>query len=288
MSKAALASAVVVAGIALLALLAPAIAPYDPLEQDLANNYAGPSREHLLGTDDLGRDIWSRLLYGGRVSLGIAFTSVGFALVAGTLVGLLSAYYGGWVDSSLMRLMDVLLALPGILLGIAVVVVLGSGIGNTVIAVAVMSTPTFARLARASALTILARDHVAASRAVGASAPRILLGQVLPNALTPLVVASTLQLGTAVLIASGLSFLGLGVAPPHPEWGAMLSKGRELVRATPVAAFAPGFFLTVLVLSFSLLGDGLRDALDPKHRRSGRARPKRIASELLSGTGGKS
>jgi peptide/nickel transport system permease protein len=271
-SKAAIASAFVIAGIALLAILAPAIAPYDPLEQDLENNYAGPSRAHLLGTDDLGRDTWSRLLYGARVSLGIAFASVGFALAAGTLFGLLSAYYGGWVDTSLMRLMDVLLALPGILLGIAVVVVLGSGIENTIIAVAVMSTPTFARLARASALAILARDHVAASRAVGASAPRIVLGQVLPNALTPLVVASTLQLGTAVLIASGLSFLGLGVSPPHPEWGAMLSKGRELVRATPVAAFAPGFFLTVLVLSFSLLGDGLRDALDPKHRRSARAR----------------
>jgi peptide/nickel transport system permease protein len=285
MSKAAYASAVVIAAIALLAILAPVVAPYDPLEQDLRNNYAGPSREHLLGTDDLGRDIWSRLLYGARISLGIAFASVVFALVAGTGIGLLSAYYGGWIDSSLMRLMDVLLALPGILLGIAVVVVLGNGVENTVIAVAVMSTPTFARLARASALSILARDHVAASRAVGASAPRILLGQVLPNALTPLVVASTLQLGTAVLIASGLSFLGLGVSPPHPEWGAMLSKGRELVRATPVAAFAPGFFLTLLVLSFSLLGDGLRDALDPKHRRSGRAA--RIGSEPLSGARGK-
>ncbi len=272
MSKAAVFSALVVAAIAALAVLAPAIAPYDPLEQNLANNYAEPSREHPFGTDDLGRDIWSRILFGARISLGIAFASVGFALFVGTAIGLVSAYYGGWVDSSLMRLMDVLLAFPGILLGIAVVVVLGSGVENTIIAVAVMSTPTFARLARASALSILARDHVAASRAVGASAPRILLGQVLPNALNPLVVASTLQLGTAILIASGLSFLGLGVQPPYPEWGAMLSKGRELVRATPVAAFAPGFFLTVLVLSFSLLGDGLRDALDPKHRESRLAR----------------
>jgi peptide/nickel transport system permease protein len=272
MSAIAKASALVIGVIAALALFAPAIAPYDPLEQNLENNYAAPSLSHPFGTDDLGRDVWSRLLHGARISLGIAFASVGLALVAGTLTGLLSAYYGGFVDSALMRFMDVLLAFPGILLGIAVVVVLGNGVENTAIAVAVMSTPTFARLARGSALSILARDHVAASRALGASALRLIFGQVLPNALTPLVVASTLQLGTAILVASGLSFLGLGVQPPHPEWGAMLSKGRELVRSTPVAAFAPGFFLTVLVLSFSLLGDGLRDALDPKARGSRRKR----------------
>lgn len=272
MSKAAVASGLVIAAIGFLALLAPAIAPYDPLEQDLANNYAAPSLEHPFGTDDLGRDVFSRLLFGARISLGIAFSSVGLALLVGTVVGLVSAYYGGFIDASLMRLMDVLLAFPGILLGIGVVVVLGNGVENTALAVAVMSTPTFARLARGSALSILERDHVAASRALGASALRVIFGQVLPNALTPLVVASTLQLGTAILIASGLSFLGLGVQPPHPEWGAMLSKGRELVRATPVAAFAPGFFITVLVLSFSLLGDGLRDALDPKQRGSGLVR----------------
>jgi peptide/nickel transport system permease protein len=272
MSKVAKASALVIGVIAALALFAPAIAPYDPLEQHLENNYAAPSLSHPFGTDDLGRDVWSRLLHGARISLLIAFASVGLALVAGTLAGLFSAYYGGLLDSALMRLMDVLLAFPGILLGIAVVAVLGNGVENTAIAVAVMSTPTFARLARGSALSILARDHVAASRALGASALRVIFGQVLPNALTPLVVASTLQLGTAILIASGLSFLGLGVQPPHPEWGAMLSKGRELVRSTPVGAFAPGFFLTVLVLSFSLLGDGLRDALDPKARGSRRKR----------------
>jgi peptide/nickel transport system permease protein len=272
-SKPALASAVVIALIVVLAALAPAIAPFDPLEQDLANNYAGPSLEHPFGTDELGRDVWSRLLFGARISLGIAFASVGLALAAGALTGLLAAYHGGWADGVLMRLMDLLLAFPGILLGIAIVVVLGSGVANTAIAVAVMSTPTFARLARGSALSILERDHVAASRALGASAVRVILGQVLPNALTPLIIAGTLQLGTAVLIASGLSFLGLGVQPPYPEWGAMLSKGRELVRSTPVAAFAPGFFLTLLVVSFSLLGDGLRDALDPKHRGSRPARP---------------
>jgi peptide/nickel transport system permease protein len=265
-NKVAVASGVVIALTAGLALSASLVAPYGPLAQDLANNYAGPSFEHPLGTDDLGRDIWSRLLFGARISLGIAFSSVSLALVVGTVLGLVAAYYGGIVDSTLMRVMDVMLALPGILLGIAIVVVLGNGISNTIIAVAVFSIPTFARLVRGSALSILERDHVVATRALGASAVRVIFGHVLPNALTPLVVQATLQLGTAILIASGLSFLGLGVQPPHPEWGAMLSKGRELVRATPIAAFAPGFAITLLVLSFSLLGDGLRDALDPKMR----------------------
>jgi peptide/nickel transport system permease protein len=275
--KPALAGACVIALIALLAVLAPAIAGFDPLEQDLSNNYAGPSLEHPFGTDELGRDVWSRLLHGARISLAIAFASVGLALVGGTLIGFLAAYHGGWTDALLMRLMDLLLAFPGILLGIAIVVVLGNGVESVALAVAVLSLPTFARLARGSALSILERDHVAASQALGASAVRVLLGQVLPNALTPLIIAGTLQLGTAVLIASGLSFLGLGVQPPHPEWGAMLSKGRELVRSTPAAAFAPGFFLTLLIVSFSLLGDGLRDALDPKQRGSRPARPREDA-----------
>jgi peptide/nickel transport system permease protein len=257
-------SAILIVVVVVGAASAPLVALYDPLEQDLANNYAGPSSAHPLGTDDLGRDVWSRLVFGARISLAIAFSSVALALVVGSVLGLFAAYYGGAVDAILMRFMDVLLALPGILLGIAIVVVLGNGVENTVIAVAVFSVPTFARLVRGSALSILERDHVVATRALGASALRVVFGHVLPNALTPLVVQATLQLGTAILIASGLSFLGLGVQPPHPEWGAMLSKGRELVRTTPVAAFAPGLAITLLVLSFSLVGDGLRDAVDPR------------------------
>lgn len=259
--------AVVIAVFLLMALFAPWLAPYGPLEQDLESNYQGPSVGHPLGTDDLGRDTLSRLLYGSRISLGIALSSVLVGLVVGTVLGLVAAYHGGKIDSLIMRVMDVLFALPSILLGIAIVVVLGNGIRNTVIAVAVFSVPTFARLVRGSALSILERDYVVATRALGASASRVIVGHVLPNALTPLVVQGTLQLGTAILIASGLSFLGLGVQPPHPEWGAMLSKGRELVRSTPVAAFAPGFAITLVVLSFSLLGDGLRDALDPTMKR---------------------
>jgi len=266
-SKIAVASALVILGFAVMAVFAPLLSPYGPLEQDLANNYGGPSPKHPLGTDELGRDTLSRLVHGSRVSLGIAVASVLIGVLVGAVLGLVAAYYRGLVDSIIMRTMDVLLALPGILLGIAIVVVLGNGVMNTVIAVAVFSVPTFARLVRGSALAILELDYIVASRAVGASAARILFGHVVPNSLTPLVVQSTLQLGSAILIASGLSFLGLGVQPPNPEWGAMLSKGRELVRSTPVAAFAPGMAITLVVLSFSLLGDGLRDAFDPKLKR---------------------
>lgn len=263
-NKIAVASGVVIIGFVAMAIFAPWLAPFGPLELDLVNNYAGPSFEHPLGTDELGRDTLSRLLYGSRISLGIAISSVIIGVLVGAVLGLVAAYSGGVVDSVIMRVMDVLLALPGILLGIAIVVVLGNGVINTVIAVAVFSVPTFARLVRGSALAVLQLDYIMASRGLGASGVRIVLAHVVPNSLTPLIVQSTLQLGVAILIASGLSFLGLGVQPPNPEWGAMLSKGRELVRSTPVAAFAPGMAITVLVLSFSLLGDGLRDALDPK------------------------
>ena len=193
------------------------------------NNYAGPSLEHPLGTDELGRDTLSRLLYGSRVSLGIAVASVIIGVFVGAVLGLVAAYSGGVVDSVIMRVMDVMLALPGILLGIAIVVVLGNGVINTVIAVAVFSVPTFARLVRGSALAVLQLDYIMASRGLGASGVRIVLAHVVPNSLTPLIVQSTLQLGVAILIASGLSFLGLGVQPPNPEWGAILECDRPCV-----------------------------------------------------------
>jgi peptide/nickel transport system permease protein len=265
-NKVAVGAAILLGSIAMVAILGPFIAPYDPLEQDLINNYASPSFDHLLGTDDLGRDTLSRLIYGARISLGISLSSVGLGVLMGSLLGLLAAFYGGWLDRALMRFMDFLLALPGILLAIAIVAVLGKGIFNTIIAVAIFSVPTFARLARASALSIIELDYIEATKALGASDRRILSKHIVPNALTPLVVQATLSLGTAILISSGLSFLGLGVQPPHPEWGAMLSKGRELIRTTPVVAIAPGISITLVVLSFSLLGDGLRDALDPRLR----------------------
>jgi peptide/nickel transport system permease protein len=265
-NKVALVSAVVLSAVTLVAVVGPFVSPYDPLDQDLANNYAKPSVDHPLGTDDLGRDTLSRLIHGARISLGISLSSVGLGVIMGTFLGLMAAYYRGWLDTVIMRFMDFLLALPGILLAIAIVAVLGKGILNTVIAVAIFTVPTFARLVRGSALSIQELDYIEATRALGASDHRIIFKHIVPNALTPIVVQATLSLGTAILISSGLSFLGLGVQPPHPEWGAMLSKGRELIRTTPVAAVAPGISITLVVLSFSMLGDGLRDALDPRLR----------------------
>jgi peptide/nickel transport system permease protein len=265
-NKVAVVCFLVLAFVTLVALFGPFVAPYDPLEQDLANNYREPSREHLLGTDDLGRDTLSRLIFGARISLGISLSSVSLGVFVGAILGLLAAYYGGWLDSAIMRFMDFLLALPGILLAIAIVAVLGKGIVNTILAVAIFAVPTFARLIRGSALSIQELDYIEATRALGASDLRIIFKHIVPNALTPVVVQATLSLGTAILISSGLSFLGLGVQPPHPEWGAMLSKGRELIRTTPVVAIAPGVSITLVVLCFSMVGDGLRDALDPRLR----------------------
>lgn len=265
-NRAAIVGGVVIAMFILLGLFGPWLAPYDPLAQELRDNYQSMSAAHWLGTDDLGRDVFSRLLYGARISLSISLIGVTGGLLFGVLFGLVAAYVGGWTDAVIMRFVDILYALPGILLAIAIVAVLGKGVLNTIIAVVIFSIPTFARVVRGSVLAVLELEYVEACRAAGASAPRIILGHVMPNASSQLIVQATLMLGTAILIASGLSFLGLGVQPPNPEWGAMLSKGRELMRTTPVVAVAPGVAITLVVLSFSIVGDGLRDALDPKFR----------------------
>ncbi|MBY9078492.1 ABC transporter permease [Paenibacillus sp. HN-1] len=246
------------------ALIGPFLAPYDPLEQDLANNYQGPSVDHLLGTDNLGRDTLSRLIYGARISLMISVISVGLSLAVGLLLGVTAGYYGGRTESVIMRFVDILLAFPGILLAIVIVAVLGNGLINTMIAVAVFSVPDFSRIIRSSVISLKKMDYIEACRASGASDLRIIMKHIIPNSLSPIIVQSTLMLGTAILTASGLSFIGLGVQPPDPEWGAMLSKSRELMRSAPMAAIAPGVAITLVVLSFSLVGDGLRDALDPK------------------------
>ncbi len=266
LNRAAIVGGVVIGLFALLGLFGPWLAPYDPLAQQLRDNYQSMSAAHWLGTDDLGRDVLSRLLYGARISLSISLVGVTGGLLIGVLLGLVAAYVGGWTDAVIMRFVDILYALPGILLAIAIIAVLGKGILNTIIAVVIFSIPTFARVVRGSVLAVLELEYVEACRAAGASAPRIILGHVMPNASSQLIVQATLMLGTAILIASGLSFLGLGVQPPNPEWGAMLSKGRELMRTTPIVAIAPGMAITLVVLSFSVVGDGLRDALDPKYR----------------------
>ncbi len=259
----ALVGGAIVIAFVLLATIGPALAPYSPVEQDLGRNYEAPSARHLLGTDDLGRDTLSRLVYGARISLGVAAASVVVGLTVGVVLGLLAGYRGGWVDAAIMRTMDVLLALPGMLLAVAVVAILGRGLGNTIAAVAVYAIPTFALLSRSASLAVVHHDYVAACRACGASDRRIIFRHVLPNVLSPILVQAAIMLGTAILISSGLSFLGLGVQPPAAEWGAMLSKGRELIRTTPVTAVAPGVAITLVVIGFSLLGDAMRDALDP-------------------------
>jgi peptide/nickel transport system permease protein len=255
------------AGVALLSLvvasavLAPWLAPHDPLAVDLSRNFQGTSPAHPLGTDHLGRDTLSRLLYGARVSLTISVVSVAIALVLGVSGGLAAAWFRRRVDAAFVRAIDVLLAFPDMLMAIAVIAVLGPGDISTIVAVAAYALPQFARVTRAAALPAVSRDNILAARAAGASDVGILWRHVLPLCVSPIVAHATVMLGTAMLLASGLSFLGLGVQPPAPEWGAMLSRGRDLIRTAPLGAFAPGVAITLVVLSFSLAGDGLRDAL---------------------------
>jgi len=262
----ALLALVVVALFVGAALLADVLAPHDPLAVDLASNYLPASPAHLLGTDHLGRDTFSRLLLGARVSLTIALVATLAGLLVGATLGLAAAWRRGAVEGAIMQVVDVLLSFPDMLLAIAVAAILGRGVVSTVVAVAIFSVPVFARLVRASAQAVVNADFILASRAAGASASRLLLRHVLPQCYAPLLAQGTITLGSAILFASGLSFLGLGVQPPDPEWGAMLSRGRELLRSSPLGAVAPGVAITLVVLSFSLLGDGLKDALDPRRR----------------------
>ncbi|MBC7941347.1 MAG: ABC transporter permease subunit [Chitinophagaceae bacterium] len=262
--------AAVVAG----ALLAPWLAPHDPVQQ---------FREHLLtpplwqagglamfplGTDELGRCLLSRLLFGARVSLWIGLSAVVLALLPGVLLGLLAAFHGRWLAPLIMRVMDVLLALPGLLLAICVITILGPGLVNTVIAIAVGALPGYVRLVRASALSELAKDYVTASRVAGAGTARLMFDTVLPNCLAPLIVNATLSFSSAILETAALGFLGLGVQPPLPEWGSMLSAARDYIERAPWVVTMPGLTILLTVLAINLMGDGLRDALDPKLRQA--------------------
>lgn len=248
------------------ALFAPLISPYDPLEQDILARLSGPSAEHLLGTDNFGRDLLSRVFHGFRISLSIAFSAVGFALLVGTTIGLVAAYAGGWADRLLMRLMDVLLAFPIILLAIGILAVLGLGTGNTALAIGVVYLPVFARLARGPALTVLSWEYVAAARALGAKGWRIIFVHVAPNILAPIMVQTTISLSTAILVEASLSFLGLGTQPPTPSLGLMLSDSRDFMLLSPWASVFSGLAILVASLGFNLLGDSLRDLLDPNLR----------------------
>jgi len=248
----------------LVALTADVVAPYDPLAQDLTRRLQPPSGEHWLGTDDFGRDVLSRVLHGSRVSLRLGIVAVLVALVVGGTIGLLAGYYGGAFDLLGMRVMDLMLAFPSILLSIVVVAILGPSLTNAMIAVGVMAVPQYARIVRGSVLSVRGLEYVQASRALGAADPRILARAILPNVTGPIIVTASLGLATAILDAAGLSFLGLGAQPPIPEWGSMLSQGRELVLVAPWVLTAPGVAVFLAVLGFNLVGDALRDLLDPR------------------------
>jgi peptide/nickel transport system permease protein len=267
-----------------IAIVAPAIVPYDPIQSMIGQpGHSGrlPGQppcihllgcpqdqpQHVMGLDLNARDVFSRLLAGTGTSLRVGFFSVLFAIVVGTSLGLTAGYFGTWVDNVIMRLMDVLLAFPALLLAIAIVTVLGPGLENALLAIAFVSIPAYARLARASVLSIRELDYITAERTLGAPDQRILFGHILPNALTPLIVQGTLGIGTAVLDAAALSFLGLGAQPPAPEWGSMLSEARNYVFTSPHLVFYPGLAIMLTVLGFNLLGDGMRDALDPRLNR---------------------
>ena len=263
-NRLAAAGGVLLLGFLLLAIAAPLAAPQDPFAQNLYERLQPPSLANPFGTDDFGRDVLSRVIHGARISLRVGVTAVLIALVLGVPIGLVSGYWGGALDQVLMRAMDLMLAFPSILLAIAIVAILGPGLENAMLAVGVVAVPQYARLVRASALTVRGQDYVQAMHALGAGDFHILFFSVLPNCLTPLIVQSTLGLATAILDAAGLSFLGLGAQPPLPEWGAMLTGGRELVLRAPWVLTFPGVAIFLTVLAFNLLGDGLRDALDPR------------------------
>lgn len=249
---------------ALVGILAPVLRPSDPLRTDLYRRLSPPSLKEPFGTDDFGRDVLSRVMHGARISLRIGLVAVGIALVCGTCLGLAAGYWGGAVDMLVMRLMDVMLAFPSILLAIVVVAIIGPSLTNAMLAVGIVVIPQYARLVRASVLSIREREYVTAARALGASDLRIMLRDVLPNCVAPLIVQSTMGMATAILDAAGLGFLGLGAQPPTPEWGAMLSGGRELITKAPWVLTFPGLAILFSVLGFNLLGDGLRDVLDPR------------------------
>lgn len=267
-------------GLLFIAIFAPVLATHDPIQSligiENVKKRAAPcihllgcsaeQPQHFFGTDGNVRDLYSRVLYGARVSLLVGIVAVGFAIVIGALLGAWAGYVGGWTDTLIMGAMDILLAFPSLILAIAIVTVLGPGLFNTLLAIGIVSIPIYARITRASVLSIKQQDYVLAGRSIGSSWNRILFQNILPNALTPLVVQGTLGIATAILDAAALSFLGLGAQPPTPEWGSMIGQERNQVFSAPNLIIFPGIALILTVLGFNLLGDGLRDALDPRQR----------------------
>lgn len=256
----------IVIGLFLVAIFAPFLAPEDPTLQSLPDKRAKPGGKYILGADEFGRDILSRLIYGTRVALFVGIVSITIALFFGIILGTISGYFEGFADNLIMRAIDILLAFPYLLLAIAVVSAIGPGILNTTIAVGIWATPGFARIVRASVITIKQADYIQAANALGASNARIIFLEIMPNFISPIIVYSTLYMANAILVEAALSFLGLGVQPPTPSWGLMVSSGRDFLLSAPHIATIPGIAIMITVLGFNLLGDGLRDSLDPKLR----------------------
>jgi peptide/nickel transport system permease protein len=252
---------------ALLAVFAPVLAPFDPLAQDIPNGLAPPSSEHWMGTDKLGRDIFSRMLYGARISLGAGLGVVIMAGLLGTAVGIVAGYVGGWLDEALMRVTDIFFAFPSLILAMAIAGALGPSLQNALIAVAVVTWPVYARLIRGQVLVLRDREFVLAARSVGASHGLILRRHLFPNTLSPLLVQASFEMGTVILAVAGLSFIGFGAQPPTPEWGVMISEGRNYITTHWWLTFFPAMAMLFAVAGFNLVGDGLRDVLDPRLRR---------------------
>lgn len=248
-----------------VAIFAPYLAPYDPYKINVYRVLEPPSKEHLFGTDELGRDIFSRIIYGARVSLQVGFLAMGIAILTGTVLGAVAGYYGGLIDMIIMRLVDVMLAFPTLFLILAVVAVLEPSIYIIMVVIGLTGWMDVARLVRAEVLSLKEREFVLAARAIGASSGRIIFKHILPNAIYPVIVAATFSVGGAILIESGLSFLGLGIQPPQPSWGGILSVGKDYITFAWWMSLFPGIAIFLTVLSFNLLGEALRDALDPKH-----------------------
>ena len=262
--KSAVAGASILLFFVIIAIFAPLIATHDPREADVTTRLGGWSTDHYFGTDGVGRDIFSRIIYGSQISLKIGLVAMTLSISAGAMLGILAGYYGGWLDNVIMRVMDMMLPLPSILLAMVIVAILGTSLTNAIIAVSIVYIPQYARILRSSVLKIREQDYVTAARVIGASDFRILWNAILPNCVAPLIVQSTLGMGEAILVAAGLSFLGLGAEVGEPEWGAMLNENRQLIRRAPWTVMTPGIAIFLTVLGFNLLGDALRDVLDPQ------------------------
>lgn len=251
----------------LIAVVAPLVAPYGYDDQSLREALQGPSAKHLLGTDNLGRDIFSRLVYGSRISLFVGLIAVAIGAVVGGIIGSVAAYYGGLTDTVFMRVMDIMMSIPSMILAIAICASLGPGLINTMIAVGFSSVPTYARVVRSAVLTVKQQEYIEAARAIGSDSKLIILKHIIPNCMAPIIVQASLGVGNAILSAASMSFIGLGIQPPVPEWGAMLSAGRTYIRDFPQMVVFPGLCIMVTIFSLNLAGDGLRDALDPRLKR---------------------